>query len=111
MNDSLNLTPDTETYDVIVKCFYYHRRSLLIADVNWLMENLFHKFGYLINITFLEIDPTQKSNSIHLVGSEYQILAIDEPIHLYIYDKEMENYYRDKVLENQIKNGKRKDLI
>ena len=88
----------------------YHRRSLLIADVNWLMENLFHKFGYLINITFLEMDTEQKTLSSHPV-SIFNIPAIDEPIHLYIYNKEMKKFYRDKELENQIKNGKRKDLI
>ncbi len=110
MNDSLNLTPDTEPYDIIVKCFYYHRRSLLIADVNWLMENLFHKFGYLINITFLEMDTVQKAESTHKEGT-VPIILIDEPIQLYIYNKEMKKFYRDKELENQIKNGKRKDLI
>ncbi|MDR6541395.1 hypothetical protein ABIC56_001412 [Acinetobacter bereziniae] len=35
----------SNNYDVIVKCYYYNKRSLIIEDVNWLMEVLFHRFG------------------------------------------------------------------
>ncbi|NUG81295.1 hypothetical protein HUN33_14755 [Acinetobacter bereziniae] len=101
----------SNNYDVIVKCYYYNKRSLIIEDVNWLMEVLSHRFGNSINITFLEMNDSQKEESTHFEGSKFKILAIDKNIHIYIYNKEKNDFIRDEDLEHEIKNGKRRDLI
>ncbi|MDQ9009394.1 hypothetical protein RFI36_06550 [Acinetobacter gerneri] len=84
------------------ECFYYSHKSLMATDLNRIIYFLIKKYGSTIDIIFSEMDETQKLQSTDIFG-KLKILGIVYPIHLYFYNLETGEKYRDLELEQYIK--------